>query len=332
MDKRIPVTIITGFLGSGKTTLLNELIQRYPNKKLAIIENEFGELGIDQDLVVRGEDQIFELSNGCICCSLNDELVDTLAKLLNGNYEFDQLVIETTGIAEPDAIAAAFVADASVQAYFQLDAVICLADAQYTLDSLAEREEAKRQLAFADLILLNKKSSVSAEQLAETKAGLTKLNPLAEIIEADYGKTERNLLDLQAYAFATVEEKLKAQHQPKTCSHGSHHHHHHQQGELVTHSFIFDQPFDLLKLRHWLQVLLMLQGEGIYRVKGVLWVQWQDKKMVLQSVRKSFALQLGEDWPEGKPRQSRIVFIGKNLRKDILEKSLKQLLALETSF
>lgn len=323
------VSILTGFLGSGKTTLLNQLIEQYPETKFAVIENEFGEIGIDNDLVMGGEDSIFEMSNGCICCTLNDELVETLAKLLHSDFEFDHLIIETTGIAEPDAVAAAFVADPEVQNYFQLDAVICMVDALNILDMLGEREEAKRQLTFSDFIIINKQSEASKEQLDQIQQVLAEVNPLAQVVLADYAKTEENLLDIQAYAFEHVETKIKAQHQP----HGEdHHHHHHQHDDIISHSFIFDQPFDMLKLRHWMQVLLMLQGEGIYRVKGVLDVQYQDQKVILQSVRKSMAFQLGAAWPKGQARQSRIVFIGKNLRKDILEKHLKQLMALGSAF
>jgi G3E family GTPase len=322
----IPVTIITGFLGSGKTTLLNRLIAENPDVKFAIIENEFGEIGIDNELVIGAEEGIFEMNNGCICCTLNDELVETLAKLLNSGRDFQHLIIETTGIAEPDAVAAAFVTDPSVQAYFQLNAVICLADAQNIEDMLHEREEAKRQVSFADHILLNKAAEVSTEYLEKLQGILKNVNPLAGISIGDFSKSDIDLLDINAYKADAVEKKLKAQHKA-FGHHHDHHHHHHQHADVVSHSFIFDRPFDMLKLRHWMQVLLMIQGEGIYRVKAVLDVQYQENKMILQSVRKAYSFSLGEEWPEGKPRQSRIVFIGKKLNKEILEKNLKQLMA-----
>jgi G3E family GTPase len=322
----IPVTIITGFLGSGKTTLLNRLIAENPDTKFAIIENEFGEIGIDNELVIGAEEGIFEMNNGCICCTLNDELVETLAKLLNSGRDFQHLIIETTGIAEPDAVAAAFVTDPSVQAYFQLNAVICLADAQNIEDMLHEREEAKRQVSFADHILLNKAGEVAEEYLQHLLQILDNVNPLASISVGNFSKTEVDLLHIDAYKADAVEKKLKAQHKA-VGHHHDHHHHHHQHADVVSHSFIFDRPFDMLKLRHWMQVLLMIQGEGIYRVKAVLDVQYQDNKMILQSVRKAYSFSLGEEWPEGKPRQSRIVFIGKKLNKEILEKNLKQLMA-----
>ena len=322
----IPVTIITGFLGAGKTTLLNRLIAENPNIRFAVIENEFGEIGIDNELVIGAEDGIFEMNNGCICCTLNDELVETLSKLLNSGRDFQHLIIETTGIAEPDAVAAAFVTDPSVQAYFQLNAVVCLADAQNIEDMLHEREEAKRQVSFADHILLNKAREVSAEYLEKLQGILKNVNPLAGISIGDFSKSDIDLLNINAYKAEAVETKLRAQHKAGGHHH-EHHHHHHQHDDIVSHSFIFDTAFDMLKLRHWMQVLLMLQGEGIYRVKAVLDVQYQDKKVILQSVRKAYSFSLGEDWPEGKPRQSRIVFIGKKLNKEILEKNLRQLMA-----
>lgn len=322
----ILVTIITGFLGSGKTTLLNSLIAKNPDIRFAVIENEFGEIGIDNELVQGAEDGIFEMNNGCICCTLNDELVETLAKLLNSGKDFQHLIIETTGIAEPDAVAAAFVTDPSVQQYFRLNAVICIADAVNIEDMLSEREEAKRQVSFADCILLNKKSEVSSEYLQKLYNILKEANPLAEISSTDFGESNTDLLKINAYEALSVEEKLKAQHSPDTHHH-DHHHHQHHHNDIVSHSFIFDTAFDMLKLRHWMQVLLMLQGEGIYRVKGVLDVQYQDKKVILQSVRKAYSFSLGENWAEAKPRQSRIVFIGRNLKKEILEKNLRQLMA-----
>jgi G3E family GTPase len=323
----IPVTIITGFLGAGKTTLLNNLIAKNSHLTFAVIENEFGEIGIDNELVKNAEDGIFEMSNGCICCSLNDELVETLSKLLNQEKKFDHLIIETTGIAEPDAVAAAFVTDPSVLEYFYLDAVICLVDAVNALDILQEREEAKKQISFADYILINKTELVEEDYLKKIKITMLEVNPLAVCGTSSFAKTKDDLLNIQAYRAVNVENKLKAQHKCAAHEHFDHHHHQHQHQDIISHSFIFDYPFDMLKLRHWMQVLLMIQGENIYRVKAVLDVQWQDKKVILQSVRKSYSFQLGEVWPENKPRQSRIVFIGKNLKKEILEKNLKQLLA-----
>lgn len=336
MNKQpIPVTILTGFLGAGKTTLLNHIIQQNPNHKFAIIENEFGDIGIDNELVIGADDGIFEMSNGCICCALNDELIETLSKLLNSEHHFDQLIIETTGIAEPDGVAAAFVSDPAIQKYFKLDATICLADANNIEDMLQEREEAKRQVTFADFIILNKKSEVSPDYLEKVSDFLQKANPMATIVTADYGKVETNILELKAYEEQTVTEKINAVHQQEhhhhhhdhNHDHDEHeHHHHNHHSDITTHSFVFTEAFDVLKFRHWLNVLLMIQGKSLYRVKGIMDFQFQDQKTIVQSVRQMHVFQAGPEWEEGEQRESKIVFIGKQLRKDILEKNLKHCL------
>lgn len=360
-DQRIPVTILTGFLGAGKTTLLNYLIQQNPNTKFAIIENEFGDIPIDNELVVGADEGIFELSNGCICCTLNGELVETLGKLLQRADQFEHLIIETTGIAEPDGVAAAFVSEPAIQAHFKLDATICLVDAHHAAEILKEREEAKRQLTFADFIVINKASEVTPTALEQLKGILQQTNGFAEVTTCDHGQVGRDLLHLNAYETLTVEERLAsvqaAQHKAhqhhhhehkhehdhghshnhdhhhhnhdhdcsgSDCSHPSHHHHH---NDIITQSYVFDQPFDVLKFRHWLNVLLMIQGKHLYRVKGIIDFQYQDKRTIVQSVKKMCVFQSGADWQENEPRQSKLVFIGKHLRRDILEKQLKHCIA-----
>ena len=312
MTKPIPVSILTGFLGAGKTTLLNQLINDHPDKKFAIIENEFGEIGIDQDLVVGADEGIFEMANGCICCSLNEELTNLLVKLIRSEKSFDHLLIETTGIAEPDAVAASFLADPGVQNYFQLDGTICLVDAPTFKASLAEREEAKKQITFADHIIINKKSETSPEEVREISQILSGLNPFASITEADYAKTDHPLLQLEAYIAETLESKLTKV---------SHHHHHHS--DVNTYSFIFDEPFDLLKLRHWINVLLMVQGSRIYRIKGVVNFQFKEERMIFQSVRQMHVFQQGKAWEAGEKRQSKLVFIGPGLKREAIERSLR---------
>lgn len=321
-NTRIPVTILTGFLGAGKTTLLNELIRRYPEKKFAIIENEFGEIGIDNALVISAEDGIFEMSNGCVCCTLNDELVETLQKLLSGKYEFDHLLVETTGIAEPDGVAAAFVRHPGVEARFRLEGTVCLADAQYVLDNLHEREEAKRQLTFADFIILNKQSEVDPDRLGAIEVFLQGVNPFARIERADFAKVKADVLNLQAFDTRSVEEKLAGMH----AGHDHHDHGHSHHGEVVAHAFTFDQPFDPMKFAHWINTLLVVQGHNIYRIKGVLNVAFQDHRMILQSVRKAHVMGKGRPWEEGEKRISKIVFIGKGLLRGPVEKSLRQCL------
>ncbi len=339
-DNRISVSIITGFLGAGKTTLLNHLRKQYPQKKLAIIENEIGEINIDSELVIGVEDGIFEMSDGCICCELNDELVDVLVKILNNHSDIDHLIIETTGIAEPDSIAAIFVTDPEVQQYFRLDATVCLVDSCHVLDMVEEREEARKQITFADYIIINKISEISEDYLKELKVEIKKMNQVAEIETVDYSQTNRDVLNLRAFDLEKVEKSItKAaendhHHHDHTCDEHCHHHHEHQhthRSDITTHSFVIDEALDFLKFRHWINILLTFQSERIYRVKGILNFQYKEEKMILQSVRNMFAFQVGNHWAEEK-RQSKIVFIGKGVKREALEKSLQSCLFTETYF
>ncbi len=316
----IPVTILTGFLGAGKTTLLNHLIQQNPDRRFAIIENEFGDIGIDNELIVDTEDGLFEMSNGCICCTLNDELVATLSKLVRSEQSFDHLLIETTGMAEPDGVAAAFMTDPGVQEYFRLDSIICLADAEQIEDVLAERTEAQKQIAFADCIILNKKSNVRPEYLQEIQQKLALINPFGYFITTDYADVETNLLHLNAYDQREVTRKIE---------HVSEHHHHHQHHthDVAAHSFTFDTPLDFLKFMHWAKVLLMVNGKQIYRIKGILYFKTEEQRIIFQSVRNQSAFQRGEAWGKDESRQSRIVFIGKGVKREALERSLRSCLA-----
>jgi G3E family GTPase len=331
--KSIPVTILTGFLGAGKTTVLNRIIQQQPDTKFAIIENEYGDIGIDNELVVGAEDDIFEMSNGCICCTLNSELVAVLSKLVNSEYNFDHLIIETTGLAEPDGVAAAFMVDPAVQHYFKLDATICLVDAMHIDELLEEREEAKRQLTFADFIIINKKSEIETTALQTLQQKLSQINTFAGMECCDYGQFETNILALNAYDANQIARQVEHthhhhHHDDDDHNHHNHHsheddHHHHHHSDIVTHSFIIDTPLDILKFRHWLNVLLMIQGQYLYRIKGIVNFQYQEHKTIVQSVKKACVFQQGEAWTEGEEQLTKIVFIGKHLKREILEKQLK---------
>jgi len=307
---KIPVTIITGFLGAGKTTLLNWIIEENPDKKFAIIENEFGDIPIDQELVVNAKDGIFEMANGCICCSLNVELGELLQKLMSDAYEFNHLIIETTGIAEPDGIATAFVGN-NRSSKFVLDGTICLVDAHDIITNLRERGEAHKQVSFADAIILNKIDLVSGDELNEAKAAIIKYNSEAKIYECSFGIVHDNLLELHAYDGNQLENKLLNPH------------HHHQHDELVAHSFEFKEPLNSEKFEHWITMLLFLSGYQIYRIKGILNLKDESNKIIFQSVRSNSKIDIGSPWQDGEIKLSRIVFIGNNLKREPLQKGLQ---------
>ena len=307
---KIPVTILTGFLGAGKTTLLNQLITSNPEKKFAIIENEFGDIGIDQELVVNAKDGIFELTNGCVCCSLNAEFGELLQQLISSDYSFNHLIIETTGIAEPDGIAAAFIGN-NRSTKFVLDGTICLADAHDIIANLKERGEAQKQLSFADAIVVNKIDLVSEDELQSSINEIRNWNADAAIYRCSYGKVPENLLSLRAYNGQQLENKLM---------NPTRQHHHH---DLVAHSFEFDEPLDPHKFEHWITMLLFLSGYQVYRIKGVLNLKGEANKVIFQSVRSNSRIDIGSPWLEGEIKTTRIVFIGNNIQRAPLEKGLK---------
>ncbi len=310
---KIPVTIITGFLGAGKTTLLNHLIAGHPEKKFAIIENEFGDIPIDQELVLNVRDGIFEMSNGCVCCSLNAEFGELLQKLIKSEYKFNHLLIETTGIAEPDGIAAAFVGD-NRSKRFVLDGTVCIADAHDVLRNLEERGEALKQVTFADAIILNKADLMAENQLEEIEKTLRHYNPEAKMLRAAFCDVSENLLKLHAYDSNRLENALLKP---------AHHHHHHTHSEVVAHSFEFNEPIIPQKFEHWINILLFLSGYQIYRIKGILNFSGESRKIIFQSVRSNSKVDVGSIWMDGEIRKSRIVFIGVNVNKQPLEKGLR---------
>lgn len=321
--KAVPVTIITGFLGAGKTTLLNHIISQNPKTKFAIIENEFGEINIDSALVINTNENIFELSNGCICCSLNGDLFDLLNKLVTGKYEYDHLIIETTGIANPSAVAATFLTDYNIKTVFKLDGVVCLVDAKNVLDVLGVDEEASQQISFSDYIIFNKCADVEGETLATIKETVQNINPFASQSFVDFGKVQTNeILDLKAYDKEQVQFRLGFNVSKKqslvAIKPQSHHH------DIASQSFIFEKSFDLIKLRHYLTVMLFIQGGSFYRIKGILNIEGLDRKLIIQSVKGAPVFTDGDSWQTGEKRETRIVFIGKKLRRDILEKGMKQ--------
>ncbi|HAA15892.1 MAG TPA: GTP-binding protein [Cytophagales bacterium] len=326
-----PVTILTGFLGAGKTTLLNHLLQQNQGIRYAIIENEFGEQGIDSELVVRPEETIVELNNGCLCCTLNDNLYDILNDLFDRRDDFDEIIIEATGVADPTGLAQPFVSHPLIKEHFPLQAVICLVDAELIEDHLKETEEAKNQVAYSDVLLINKTDLVSPDYVEELTARLKQLNPLARILAGSKGSfpvieaqtqespLEALLLPADGHAHAVGTETEFPVAKPH-----SHHHHHHTE-EIISHSFHFDQPFDLDMLEQQLFVYLMVQS-GVYRIKALVSPGTTNERYLVQSVGKRLDVEAKGTWPEGDKRQSVFVFIGKKLKRDGIEQLLSQCL------
>lgn len=314
---RIPVTIITGFLGAGKTTLLNRILDQNKGKRIAIIENEFGDLNIDKSLIDADNDGVYELSNGCICCSLNSELIVVLSKLLDRPEPPQYLIIETTGLADPTSIVLSFITDVMVQSAFELDAVITLADASLLDKQLKDHPEVIKQLALADLVILNKADRVSKEDIDQLMHTIESYNPQAEKIVATQAEVSEPLLYKRAFRSEHIQKNMKAQKPRFYLNHLQ---------ETNSLSMVFDKPFDFLLFNNWMNYQLNGRCGELYRCKGVLYVEHFDQKVIFQGVYDQHMVQMGSLWADGEERKSNLVFIGKNLQKEFIETGLEQCL------
>ncbi len=345
----IPVTILTGFLGSGKTTLLKHILTTEHGKKIAVIENEFGEENIDNDILVQDtQEQIVQMSNGCVCCSIRGDLVEALNQLWeqrkNKKIQFDQVVIETTGVANPGPVAQTFFIDDDIANHYVLDAVVTLVDAKHGQKQLNEHEEVQRQVGFADRIFITKTDLVSPEEITSLKNRLMHMNPRAPIQTITKGVVPLDsVLDLRGF---NLNAKLdidphfleEDDHDHSECGHDHHdhdhhhdhghnHHNHHGHTDRIQ-SFVFksDKPFDHRKLEDFLGGVLSVFGEKMLRYKGVLYVKGSARKVVLQGVHEMMGSDLAGPWG-AEPKQTRMVFIGIDLPKDTLLAGLEGCLA-----
>lgn len=334
--ERIPVTIITGFLGAGKTSLLNKLIGKHPEKKFAIIENEFGETGIDGGLIAATSDAIFELNNGCICCSLGEDFLHTLETLLGSSYEFDYLLVETTGIADPSGIVDAFVSGTTIQQKFVVDGVVCVADAVNMEDLFDEQPEVRKQLALADLVLLNKIDSVHRDYAIQLTGMIRSVNPMAKIHPISFGVVDEiDILDTHSFSGEVVGKsallfcgidlngndlsaKKSFVHLPPK-SDLIHQH------DISSVGFTFKGSFDVNKFGMWMQNFLYYNQDTVFRAKGIMSFDNTEDQFVFHGVRASFMFELGKPWGN-EERYSKLVFIGKNISEKELESNLQQLL------
>jgi G3E family GTPase len=342
--KLIPTTILTGFLGAGKTTLLNRILQEPHGHKIAVIENEFGQENIDNEILVQDtNEQIVEMNNGCICCSIRGDLIVALTTLSQkrnaGLLAFDHVVIETTGLANPGPVAQTFFMDEEVGTHYLLDAVITVVDARHAMQQLDQYEEAQRQVGFADRILLSKTDLVNADQIAALSARLKRINPRAPIGKLDFGRAPiSEILDLRGF---NLNEKLEidadflaaeTEHvHDEHCGHDHEHdHHHHAAGghsdQIAAFVFKSTRAFDSAKLDEFLGGLVQVYGPRMLRYKGVLLMEGADRKVIFQGVHQMMGTDIGAQWQPGEARASKMVFIGQNLPKDVFIGGLEQCL------
>ncbi|MDF3036865.1 MAG: GTP-binding protein [Paucimonas sp.] len=342
----IPATILTGFLGAGKTTLLNRILKEPHGYRIAVIENEFGEESIDNDILLQdSREQIIEMNNGCICCTVRGDLIVALSSLADkrdaGELQFDRVIIETTGVANPGPVAQTFFVDEAVGARYMLDAVVTVVDAKHAMQQLDEHEEAQRQAGFADKLLLSKTDLVDEEHIRKLLGRLKHINPRAAIVKADFGKIAiGEVLDLKGFNlndkldidpdFLKVEEEHR--HHDHEChehcghDHSHDHHHSHHTDDIAAFVFRSDRPFEVARLDEFLGGLVQVYGPRMLRYKGVLWMKGAERKVVFQGVHQIMGTDIGPKWAEGETRGSKMVFIGKNLPKDIFVRGLEQCL------
>ena len=345
----VPATILTGFLGAGKTTLLNRILREPHGHRIAVIENEFGEENIDNEILVQeSNEQIVEMSNGCICCTIRGDLVlalSTLAQKRNaGELSFDHVVIETTGLANPGPVAQTFFMDDEVASHFMLDAVITVVDARHAMQQLDEHEEAQRQVGFADRLLLSKTDLVNAGDVEALTARLKRINPRAPVKKVDFGQLPiSDFLDLRGFNlndkieidpdFLAEEEHDHEHHECGAhCGHDHAHEHHHghkhssHADDIAAFVFRSERPFDTARLDEFLGSIVQVFGPRMLRYKGVLWMEGADRKVVFQGVHQMMGTDIGAKWADGEARGSKMVFIGKNLPEETFIRGLEQCL------
>jgi len=322
MSAPIPVTILTGFLGSGKTTLLNRILTERHGEKIAVIENEFGEVGIDNALLLSGDEQIVEMNNGCICCTVRGDLIRILGELADkraaGSLHFDRVLIETTGLADPGPVAQTFFLDDDISTRYLLDAVITIVDAVHVMRQLDEHDQAQEQVGFADRLLLSKTDLVDSDHIEAVSQRLNQMNPRAAIRAVHFGQTPlAEILDIRGFnlnAILDIEPGFLA---------GKHHHH-----DDRIQSFVFraDDDFDGKRLQDFLGDIVRIFGADMLRYKGVLAVDELPYRVIFQGVHELMGGSAGSPWGDEEERRSTMVFIGRNLPRDIIEQGLQQCL------
>lgn len=356
--KKVPVTVLTGYLGSGKTTLLNHILTANHGKRIAVIENEFGEIGVDQELVINSEEEIFEMNNGCLCCTVRGDLIRILGNLMKRRDKFDYILIETTGLADPGPVAQTFFMDEEVQAKTAIDGIVTLVDAKHVLLHW-DSHEVQEQIAFADVILLNKTDLVTEAELDALERRIRKMNAAAQVYRTRNSQIEmERVLNVGGFNLdrvlehepdflrGTVADKKKPlglsvcdepghvhgpdwghDHADHNAEMDHHHHDHEHDSSVTSVGIVLPGDLDGKRLNAWMSKLLQEKGQDIFRMKGVLSLKGDGQRFVFQGVHMMYDGKADRAWKPGEPRTNKIVFIGRNLDRAALTDGFAKCLA-----
>ena len=319
----VPVTILTGFLGAGKTTLLNRILKEDHGHRIAVIENEFGEVGVDNEIIESSDEQILTMNNGCICCTIRGDLIRILGSLKDkrdqGALAFDRVIIETTGMADPGPVAQTFFTDEEIGNYYLLDSILTVVDAKHAEKQLDEFHEAQEQVGFADRILLSKTDLIAEEQAKTLIERLRHMNPRAPVKKVHFGEAPlEEILDIRGFNLNAILEL-----DPEFLADMPHEHH----DEVESFVFRSPKPFDGDKLEQFLSGMIQVYGPDLLRYKGVLWMKGNPRRVVFQGVHMMMGGDLGKPWAKGDKKESVMVFIGRKLPKDLFLAGLEQCVA-----
>ena len=362
LDKMVPVTILTGFLGAGKTTLLKRILTEFHGRRVAVIENEFGPESIDNDLLVQDRDEeIIELSNGCVCCTVRGDLMRTLsdlrAKRQAGELNFERVILETTGMANPGPVCQTFFMDDDIAEYYRLDAVVTVVDAKHGMVTLDEQSEAQKQVGFADRILISKRDLVNEADYEALRNRLVHMNPRAPITPVNFGEVDlKSIIDISGFnlnSILDIDPDFLADEHPDAahnhahghdhghdhghghdhddhehdgecgahCNHAHHHHHHQHDDEIGAFVFRSNKPFDPARLEEFLGGVVQVYGPDLLRYKGILYMKGINRRMLFQGVHMMMGAEPGKPWTAAEKPSTKMVFIGRKLPQEIFTRA-----------